>query len=356
MSLFTTYTRRCQGLFGVLPIVWILAGAVFCRSGTRGGSGMDGRGAANLPLVLIRDVDLPGGSTRFDYQDTDTALGRLVIAHMNDDSVLFVSLADGATIRQLGGIPPPRGIAVADDVGLVFATSLPNTLVLIDSQSMSERARVTTGDSPDGVAWDPADKVVGVSDQGSGSLSLIPNEGRGIRTQVDLGKETGNVIFDGTRGWFWITVVADTAPDRLVGVDPTSGLVKTTIELPGCKGAHGLRLHPDGRSAFVACESNSVLLRVDLASAQLVGSSPTGQIPDVMAIDPDLGWLYVAAENGDLTVFDLRQPGITMVGHDRPGNESHTVSVDPKTHRVFFPLASGPKGTPILRIMRPGGT
>ena len=45
-----------------------------------------------------------------------------------------------------------------------------------------------------------------------------------------------------------------------------------------------------------------------------------------------------------------------LMGHDHPGSNSHSVAVDPQTHRVFFPLMSGPNGTPVLRIMRPAGT
>src|SRR5690348_8713173 len=42
--------------------------------------------AGKLPLVVVSDVPLPGGSTRFDYQDIDPASGHLVTAHMNDGS------------------------------------------------------------------------------------------------------------------------------------------------------------------------------------------------------------------------------------------------------------------------------
>src|SRR5207249_12246501 len=132
--------------------------------------------------------------------------------------------------------------------------------------------------------------------------------------------------------------------------DPTTAKMVAQMGLPGCSGAHGLRLHPDGQSAFIACESNDVLARVELGGAHGVATAPTGSGPDVLSIDPGLGWLYVAAESGALTVFDIRQKGIVLIGHDRPGNNSHTVAVDPATHRVFFPLMSGPKGTPILRI------
>jgi hypothetical protein len=127
------------------------------------------------------------------------------------------------------------------------------------------------------------------------------------------------------------------------------------IGVPGCSGAHGLRLHPDGQSAFIACEGNDNLARVDLAS-QAVTIAPTGSGPDVLGIDAGLGWLYVAAESGDLTVFDITKPGIVLVGHERPGDNAHTVAVDPTTHRVFFPLPAGSDGTPVLRIMRPSST
>ena len=313
-------------------------------------------GGAGLPLVTVADVPLPGGATRFDYQDLDAATGELVVAHMNDNSVLILDLRDGSVEKQLTGIPTPRGVVIAPEVGLIFVTSMPSKLVLIDSTLLMETARVATGTGPDGVAWDPADKIVGVSDQGDGALSLIANAGSGTRTQVSLGNETGNVVYDPTRGAFWITVVTSAPRDQLVEVDPTTGTILNRIGLPGCSGAHGLRLHPDGASAFVACEQNDRLARVALGGAHEVTTAATGADPDVLSIDRELGWIYVAAESGDVTVFDVSRPGLALVGHDHPGANAHTVAVDPATHRVFFPLPSDPNGTPVLRIMRPSGS
>jgi DNA-binding beta-propeller fold protein YncE len=334
-----------------------LLAVVGCSS--QSGTGMidaGNPGGAGLPLSTVSDVALPGGSTRFDYQDIDAALGHLVIAHMNDNAVVIVDLRDGSTLKQLTNIPVARGVVVADDVGIIFVTSSPNQVVLIDNRAMTEIKRVTTGNAPDGIGWDPTDKIVGVSDQGDGALSLITNAGSGTRTQVPLGTETGNVVYDASRGQFWITVVKPNPPDQLVAVNPTTAQVTTSIPLPGCSGAHGLRIHPDGQSAFIACESNNMLARVDLGGAHTVSTGATGSGPDVLSIDPGLGWLYVAAESGDLTIFDIRQPGVALVGHDHPGGNSHSVAADPATHRVFFPLMQGPNGTPVLRIMRPAGT
>jgi DNA-binding beta-propeller fold protein YncE len=272
---------------------------------------------------------------------------------MNAGSLLILDLTDGALLKELTGIPTARGVAVAEDIGVTFVTSSPHQLVLIDNKTLREITRVTTGKGPDGDAWDPVDKIVAVSDQGDGALSLIAEAGRGARKQIPLGSETGNVTFDRARGLFWITVVGGAAADQLVGVEPKTGAVKTRIGLPGCKGAHGLRLHPDGQSAFIACEDDASLARVDLEGAHAVSIAPTGSGPDVLSIDPGKGWLYVAAESGDLTVFDIAKPGVVLIGHDHPGDDAHSVVVDPATHRVFFPLKVGASGTPVLRIMRP---
>ena len=306
-----------------------------------------------LPLVQVADAPLPGRAVRFDYQDLDAAQGHLVIAHMNDASVVIVSSNDGSVVKVLSGIPVPRGVVVADDVGRIFVTSSPKKLVIIDNESLTEIARVETGNGPDGVAWDPVHQVVAVSDQADGAISLLGQAGRGKQRQIALGTETGNVVFDHTRSWFWITVRRGSSPDELVAVAPTAGQVVRRLALPGCNGAHGLRIHPDGKSALVACEDNSQVVRVDLDDAHSLSFAASGLAPDVMAIDPGLAWLYVAAESGDLRVFDLAQPGLVPLPGQHIAPAAHSVAVDAATHRVFFPLAAGPNGTPVLRILRP---
>jgi DNA-binding beta-propeller fold protein YncE len=307
--------------------------------------------SSSFPLVQVADVPLPGGSTRFDYQETDPARGLLVLAHMGDNAALFLSLADASVMKLLPGIATPRGIAIGD--GRIFITSTPSQLVLVDEPTLAEIARVPTGNGPDGVGYDPIDHVAGVSDQQDGAVSLIAAQGSGTRTPVPVGQETGNVVFDPTRHLFWAAAVQATPPDQLVAVDPVGAKVSARINLPGCTGAHGVRIHPDGQSAFVACEGNALLVRVDLAASRSGATSPTGNVPDVMSIDPGLGWLYVASESGDLVVFDIAKPGLVAIDREHPGDDAHAVAVDPATHRVFFPLTAGAGGKPVMRIMRP---
>ena len=102
---------------------------------------------------------------------------------------------------------------------------LPNQLVLIDRETLKEVGRVTTGKSPDGVGWDPAHKVVGVSDQGDGALSLIPDSGHGEAQAGQARHRNRQRRVRRRRGWFWITVVGRHRVDRLVAVDPVGARV-----------------------------------------------------------------------------------------------------------------------------------
>jgi hypothetical protein len=64
--------------------------------------------------------------------------------------------------------------------------------------------------------------------------------------------------------------------------------------------------------------------------------------------------VYVSAESGNVTVF--REQGKSLVPEGSISMpHAHTVSVDPQTHLVYFPLQSV-DGHPVLRIMEPTQT
>lgn len=76
-----------------------------------------------------------------------------------------------------------------------------------------------------------------------------------------------------------------------------------------------------------------------------------GEDPDVLAFDAGLKRLYVSAESGTVTVLEERNRDLRQLGQFHMPH-AHTVSVDPKTHLVYFPLENI-DGYPLLRIMQP---
>lgn len=73
--------------------------------------------------------------------------------------------------------------------------------------------------------------------------------------------------------------------------------------------------------------------------------------PDVLAFDPGLKMIYVAAESGEVSVFQENGKGLVSKGQVKMPH-AHTVSADPQTHLVYFPLENV-NGHPVLRIMAP---
>jgi DNA-binding beta-propeller fold protein YncE len=122
-------------------------------------------------------------------------------------------------------------------------------------------------------------------------------------------------------------------------------------KLPGIENPHGIALDQANHLAFIAGEGNHSLAVFDLNTMKLVAVHQVGEDPDVLAFDPGLKRLYVSAESGIVSVFQETDRDVRQMGQLRMPY-AHTVSVDLRTHLVYFPLQNI-GGHPCLRIMRP---
>jgi DNA-binding beta-propeller fold protein YncE len=83
---------------------------------------------------------------------------------------------------------------------------------------------------------------------------------------------------------------------------------------------------------------------------QVVFAGAVGKTPDVIALDPALHRVYVAAESGPLTVFDYSSGDVRQLLQADAGPNAHSVAVDPDTHHIYLPLQNV-NGHPVLREM-----
>ncbi|MDX6440880.1 MAG: hypothetical protein QOE43_609 [Gaiellaceae bacterium] len=302
------------------------------------------------PLRLVADLPLGGSPSRFDALSLDAPQHRLYVAHLGDGLVLAVDLRRHAVVDRIH-VPGVHGVLAVPELGRIFASATGvHELVTIDEKTGSVVARAPAGAYPDGIAYDAADEQLFVSDEHGGVEAVIDaRSGRRVAT-VPLGGEAGNVQYDPVSH---VVVVAVQTRDALAVIDPGLRRVVRRKALPGCVHDHGLLLDPAGGVAFVACDGNSRLLVLDLRTLAVRGTQTVGSRPDMLAFDPLLRRLYVAAESGIVTVFAERGGSLRKLGGGFLAPGAHSVAVDPQTHLVYFPLAN-PGGRPILRIMKPG--
>jgi len=281
---------------------------------------------AALPLRAAGEVALPGDSSRFDYASLDAERGLLFVAHLGASEVIEVDVHAHRAVRTISGLSQVHGVLVVPALRRVFATATgANRMVALDEDTGTVVGQAPTGEYPDGLAYDPRRNAVWTTNESEGSETVIDAATSAVRGTVPLGGEVGNVAYDPASDRMLVDVQGR---DDLAVIDPAGFMVERRVALPGCDHDHGLALDTSDRLAFVACDGNATLLTVDLNTWQVLGTSPVGQDPDVLAYDAAARRLYVAAESGTVTVLDLHDRRLTVTGSGHLANEAHVIAVD----------------------------
>jgi DNA-binding beta-propeller fold protein YncE len=300
-------------------------------------------------LRTVADIPLPGPASRFDYQSVDPAAGRLYISHMNAGRLVVFDLDSGRVVREVDRVPRVTGVWAVPDHHHVYASAAgAHEVAVIDDHSFDIVAHVEGIRFPDGIAYArEADKVF-VSDESGESDVVIDAATLRKRSTIGLDGEAGNTHYDSVSKCI---LVAVQTRGELVAIDPFTERIVARYDVPGVQGPHGFTLDELRRLAFVTGEGNATLAVVDLRTMRTTQRLRVGDDPDVLAWDPEWRRLYVASESGVLSSFWVVGDTLLPLG-DLRVPRAHTVSVDPRTHRVYLPLESV-GGRPVLRVLEP---
>jgi YVTN family beta-propeller protein len=302
----------------------------------------------SLPAIFstVRDVPLPGDTSRFDYESLDPVAHRLYIAHLGAGTVPVYDISTGAIVGEVKDVPGVHGVLAVPDLGRVYATATgSNQVAVIDPQSLTVVAMIPGGVYPDGLAYDPEVGKLYSSDESGGTDTVIDTSSNQVVATVPLGGEVGNTQFDA--GSHQMLAAVQTR-NQVVTIDPNTDQVSGRYETPGCDHPHGLQISPDRRLAFVACEANAKLVVMNLQTMAVTESYDVGSVPDVLAFDGVRRVLYVAPESGPVTAFSETETGLRPLAQNDVGPNAHVVAVDPDTGDVYFPIANL-GGQPMLR-------
>lgn len=309
-------------------------------------SGLPGR----LPLRTLLDVPLTGGRTRLDYQSLDGASSRLYIAHLGSDLMTVFDVNKQTIVGDVKDLKRVHGVLAVPELHRVYASATgTNELAIIDDQTLQIIARAPAGDYPDGIAYVPKANKIYVSDLHGKTDTVIDAKTNQRVTTIALGGGAGNTQYDSVSEHIFVTVHGQ---NQLAEIDPNTDQVTGRYPLAGCSEPPGLLIDSEHRLAFVACEENAKLAVFDLDAKKMTALHAVGADPDVLAFDKGLGRLYVSAESGIITIFDERGRNIEKVGEGFFAPNAHSVAVDSRTHRIYFPLQNV-GGEPVLRIALP---
>jgi DNA-binding beta-propeller fold protein YncE len=303
--------------------------------------------AADGPYRKLAEIAI-GGEGGWDYLSVDAAARRLYVSHAT--KVVVIDIDEDAVVGEIAPAPGVHGIAVAPDLGRAFVSNgREATASIVDLKTLQIVGTVKTGENPDAILYEPVHHEVYAFNGRSKSATVFDAKTGEVRATIPLPGKPEFAVFDERTGRIYDNI-EDTS--QLVAIDTKTHAVVATWPIAPGEEASGLAFDPEGRRLFVGC-SNSLMLMVDAASGKVLASVPIGPGVDANAFDPGTGLAFASSSDGTLTV--ARPEGhdkLAVVQSLATPKRSRTMTLDPKTHRLyvaaaeFAPATTGPDGRP----------
>jgi DNA-binding beta-propeller fold protein YncE len=269
---------------------------------------------------------------------------------MGDGKLMVFDTRAEKLVTNLPGFPTMTGVLVVPSLHRVYGSVTKNhEVAVVDTETLAIVKRIPDGKFPDGLAFSPETKKLYVSDESGGVDTVIDTSTNEKLRAVPLGGEAGNTQYDPTSHQIYVAVQTK---NQLVAIDPRTDKITARYDLKKGKHPHGFYIDAPRNRAYVSCQGDDTLIVFNLDSHQEEDVFPVGGGPDVLAFDAELHLLYVACESGGVSIFKADNGKLAKLGDADVGPNSHTVAVDSKTHKAYFPLKNL-NGAPGLRIMVP---
>jgi YVTN family beta-propeller protein len=241
------------------------------------------------------DVAAPAGGAR--------VAGTLLIGNKGEDTLSFVSLADGRELGRAATGRDPHEIAVSPDGRQAAVVSYGASG--IDVFDIASRRKLRTIDlspnaGPHGIVWLPDGRLV-VTTERSRSVALVDARRGDAVTTIPTGQEGTHMVAvtpDGQRAF-----TANIGAGTVSVLDLASARKLRDVPVGGRP--EGIALTPDGRTLWVADLAGGRVQAFDAARFEKLAEVATGPVPIRVLASPDGRWI-VTSNNGDgtLSVID----------------------------------------------------
>ena len=287
--------------------------------------------AQGAPYRQVAKFDV-GGEGGWDYITYDPTSNRLFIGHSME-----ITVVDAATGKKAGSVPAngAHGVAIVADKNLGFSTNgRAGTVTVFDLATLQPKQDIKAGENPDAIIYDHySKKVIAMNGRSKDLMAIDPDSLKVVAT-VPLG---GKLEFAAADSGHVYVNVEDTG--EIASVNTQTWKAEQRWKLTGCDEPSGLAIDEKTNHLFSVC-GNKKMIVLDTKSGKIVSTLDTGAGTDGAAFDPGLG--YALASNGadgTLTVVKAAGGKYSVAGQVPTQRGARTVTVDPKSHRVFLPTA-----------------
>ncbi len=321
-----------RALYSIWTIIFIVLLELTTHSTSRTLYAATTEGYHRIALLTL------GGEGFWDYLAIDQQARRLYISRWS-----HVMVVDADTYKVLGdipGIPGVHGIAIAPEFGRGFITEdEANRITIFDLQTLKKTATAKTGNSPDGIIYDPSSKRVFVF-SGDGKVTAVNAATGEVVGSAELGGSPEFAASDG-RGHIYNNLEDK---NQVLQIDARTLQILNRWPLAPGDSPSGMAIDAVNRRLFVGCR-NRRLVVMNSDTGKVVTTVPIGEGVDANRFDPDTKTVFSSNGGGTLTVVhEDSADAYFVIANVTTRRGSRTMELDPRTHRVYLVTAQlGPQ-------------
>jgi DNA-binding beta-propeller fold protein YncE len=284
---------------------------------------------------FLKEIPI-SGEGGWDYLSVDASARRLYMSHGAE--VVVVDIDGESVVGRITNTPGVHGLAPAPELGRGFVSDgRESKAAIVDLKSLQILSKVDTGQNPDGMLYEP------------GRQEAYMFNGRG-RSATVIDAKSGKVV---------ATIALDGKPE-FPAADPAAGRVYDNLEdksevavidtathtvvtnwpvAPGEEGS-GLAIDTDHHRLFIGCGGSKTMVMMNSTDGKVVASVPIGDGVDTCSFDPGTQLAFSSCRDGTTTIAHEDSPSkLTVVQTLKTERGARTMTLDPKTHRIYLPTA-----------------
>jgi DNA-binding beta-propeller fold protein YncE len=292
-----------------------------------------------------------GGDGGWDYVTVDTARSRVFVTR--GDRVMVIDAGTGKLLAEIPGLNRAHGVALDYSTNHGFATSgADSTVVMFDLGTLAVLKKTIAAVDADAILYDPASKHV-FSFNGDASSATVLDAATGDRVgTIPLGGKPEFGVTDRV-GHVFVNIEDKS---EIVEIDPVAMTVRRRWSIAPCEDPTGLAIDAAHARLFSVC-GNKTMAVSDATAGKVVTTLPIGGGVDGAGFDAETGNAFASAGEGVITVVHEDAPDryhVVSTVPTMPG--ARTMTVDPKTHRVYtvsakfgpMPAGTGRRRPPVV--------
>jgi YVTN family beta-propeller protein len=290
--------------------------------------------AAEGPYKQLAEIKI-GADGGWDYLAVDSAARRLYVSHAT--KVVVIDMDKNEVVGEIAPAPGVHGIAIAPEFGRGFVSNgRENSASIVDLKTLQITGSVKTGANPDCILYEPGHKEVYTFNGRDNSATVFDAQTGEVKATIPLPGKPEFAVVDVKAGRIYNNI-EDT--NEIVVIDTKTHAVAAKWPIAPGEGASGLAIDLAHHRLF-AVAGNKLLVALDSATGKVLSTLPIGPGVDAAAYDPATGFVFASSSDGTLTVAEADATGkLALVQTLATPPRSRTMTLDPKTHRIYVSAA-----------------